>query len=157
MRRNPIESFYKAFTDMDVETMVSHYHDNVWFADPAFGALKGEHAKNMWRLLISSQKGKPFIVKAYDIKCTETEGSATWEAEYLFGQSRRKVHNVIHAKFKLHDGKIISHLDEFNLHRWATQAMGFSGWLIGWTAFFRSKLNKQTNALLNKYEINQNK
>jgi len=39
MRRNPIESFYKAFTDMDVETMVSHYHDDVWFADPAFGAL----------------------------------------------------------------------------------------------------------------------
>lgn len=149
---NPIVGFYDAFSRLDAEEMISFYHDDVWFADPAFGQLKGEQVKNMWRMLLESQKGKPFLVKAHHIKCDDFVGSAQWEAKYTFGKSGRRVHNKINARFKLHEGKIISHLDDFNLHRWATQAMGFQGWLIGWTGFFQRKLHKQTNAMLHRYE-----
>lgn len=149
---NPVQSFYDAFSRLDAEAMVACYDDNVWFADPAFGPLRGNRAKNMWRMLIASQKNKDFRVKAYDIQCDDRVGSATWEATYSFGAKNRKVHNIIRARFKIYNGKIISHLDEFNVHRWASQAMGLSGWLIGWTTFFRGKLNKQTKALLDRYE-----
>ena len=152
---NVIKEFYQAFSELDAERMVACYHDDVWFADPAFGPLKGKRAHNMWRMLVESQKGKKFTVTAKDIVCDGQTGSATWEAHYNFGSSARPVHNIIHAKFKVQDSKIISHLDEFYVHRWATQAMGFSGRMIGWTSFFRSKLIKQTNSLLDRYEAQQ--
>jgi ketosteroid isomerase-like protein len=152
---NIVEEFYQAFSDLDAEKMAACYHDDICFADPAFGQLQGERARNMWRMLVESQKGKDFKVFAKDIVCDGQTGSATWEAHYTFGSSGRPVHNIIQAKFKIQDSKIISHLDDFNLHRWAGQAMGFSGMIIGWTSFFRTRLLKQTSTLLDRYEAKQ--
>lgn len=146
-----IEKFYTAFNNLDAETMVSCYHDKIVFEDPAFGELKGERAKNMWRMLCASQKGKDFTVKSSGI----TEDSAYWEAFYTFSKTGRKVHNRISAQFEFKDGLIIKHTDFFDLHRWAKQAMGFSGAVLGWSGFFQKKLQKQTNHLLNKFEKNQ--
>lgn len=58
--KNIIENFYEAFANLDAETMVSYYHDDIVFEDPAFGILKGNRAKNMWRMLCESQKNKDF-------------------------------------------------------------------------------------------------
>ena len=52
-----IESFYSAFQSGDKEQMVAHYHPEASFRDPAFGPLKGEDVKNMWRLLIDRADG----------------------------------------------------------------------------------------------------
>jgi ketosteroid isomerase-like protein len=147
-----IEKFYTAFANLDAETMASCYHDDVFFEDPAFGVLKGEHAKNMWRMLCESQKGKNFIVEFSDINENELNGSAHWEAHYNFSKTGRKVHNKIDAQFKFKDGKIIEHIDRFNLHKWASQALGFKGYALGWAGFFKTKLQGQTNQLLSKYE-----
>ena len=147
-----IEKFYTAFDQLDVETMVSCYHDDVVFEDPAFGVLKGEHARNMWRMLANSQKGNTFKVTFSNVKTENNTGSAQWEAFYNFSRTGRKVHNIISASFEFKDGKIIKHTDHFNLHRWAKQAMGFKGLLIGGTGFFKKKLNQQTNQLLAKFE-----
>lgn len=146
-----IKKFYQAFTDLDPETMVSCYHDDIVFEDPAFGVLKGEKAKNMWRMLCDSQKGKNFIVESSNI----TADKAHWEAHYVFSQTGKKVHNIIDAKFEFKDGKIIKHTDDFNLHKWARQALGFKGMLLGGTGFFKKKLNAQTNHLLSKFEKNK--
>ena len=147
-----IEDFYKAFNDGNVEQMVSHYHDNIVFEDPAFGQLKGERAKNMWRMLRGSQKGREFNVVASAIEANDQTGKARWDAHYHFSKTGRKVHNIIHAEFEFKDGKIIKHTDTFDLHRWAKQAMGFKGWLLGGTGFFKKKLMAQTNGLLDKFE-----
>ena len=147
-----IEKFYTSFQNLDAEGMASCYHDDVVFEDPAFGKLKGVHASNMWRMLCNSQKGKDFRVEFSDIKATENGGSAHWEAYYTFSQTGRKVHNKIDATFTFKDGKIISHVDHFDLHRWATQAMGMKGSVLGWTGFFKKKLQSQTNNLLRKFE-----
>ncbi|MCD2258704.1 nuclear transport factor 2 family protein [Psychroserpens luteolus] len=149
-----IEKFYKAFNELDSETMVSCYHDDIIFEDPAFGVLKGEHAGNMWRMLCTSQQGKEFKVTFSNINSDNGKGSVTWEAFYNFSKTGRKVHNIILATFEFKDGKIIKHTDQFNLHRWAKQAMGFKGLLLGGTGFFRKKLNQQTNHLLSKFEKN---
>ncbi len=147
-----IETFYEAFAKLDADTMVSCYHDDVIFEDPAFGVLKGERAKNMWRMLCESQKGGNFVVEYSKIEADSEKGTAHWEAHYHFSQTGRKVHNIIDAEFTFKDGKIITHTDRFNLHSWAKQAMGFKGLLLGGTGFFKGKLNAQTNHLLSKFE-----
>jgi len=152
-----IETFYSAFKNLDAETMVSCYHDDIVFEDPAFGILKGERAKNMWRMLCESQKGKDFKVTFSNIEADDKTGNAHWEAFYTFSKTRRKVHNVIKASFEFKNGKIIKHTDDFNLHKWAKQAMGFKGFLLGNTKFFKSKLNDQTNHLLSKFKERLNR
>jgi len=147
-----IEKFYAAFEILDAEAMADCYQIDVTFEDPAFGLLKGEHVKNMWRMLCTSQKGKDFRIMASDIGFENQKGRAHWEAHYIFSQSGRKVHNIINAEFEFKDGKIIKHTDRFDLYSWSKQALGLKGVLIGWTSFFRKKLNAQTNKLLLEFE-----
>lgn len=155
MEKELIEKFYKAFKDLDGEGMAACYHKDIVFEDPAFGVLKGAKAGNMWRMLCASQKGQNFVVEASKIMGGAQKGTAYWEAHYLFSQTGRKVHNKIDAKFEFKDGKIIKHTDTFNLHQWAKQALGIKGALLGWTGFFRKKLNAQTNKMLTKFESKQ--
>ncbi|MBL4593667.1 MAG: nuclear transport factor 2 family protein [Flavobacteriales bacterium] len=147
-----VETFYQAFEKLDAETMIDCYHKEVIFRDPAFGVLRGEKAKNMWRMLCESQKGKKFIIETSNIKANDKKGSAHWEAYYNFSKTGRKVHNIIEATFEFEDGKIITHNDHFNLHKWAKQALGIKGVLIGGTSFFQKKIISQTNQLLINFE-----
>ncbi|MRT17259.1 nuclear transport factor 2 family protein [Vitellibacter sp. q18] len=152
---NIIQKFYEAFSKLDAERMVEWYHDDVTFEDPAFGILRGEEAKNMWRMLCHSQKGKDFKVITSHIEYTPEAGKARWEAYYTFTKTGRKVHNIINASFQFKEGKIINHVDKFSLYRWSKQAIGFKGFLVGWTAFFKQKLNQQTRLLLSEFQKNQ--
>ncbi len=145
-----IEQFYTAFQQLDAEKMVAHYDNDVLFEDPAFGQLRGEQAKNMWRMLI--ERGKDGLkVNFYNVQSTATGGNATWEANYLFGKGRRPVHNVVRAEFVIRNGKIIEHTDQFNFWKWATMALGTPGRLLGFTPFLRNKVRKNTRAALAKY------
>ena len=148
MSKEIIQKFYSAFQELDADTMASCYHPDIEFEDPAFGKLKGEHAGNMWRMLCKNQKGKGMTI---DFKIT-SETTAHWEPKYVFSKTGRKVHNIIDASFEFKDGLIVKHIDVFDLHRWAKQALGFQGFLLGWTGFFRKKLQAQTKHLLKKYE-----
>lgn len=147
-----IDKFYTAFTNLDAETMASCYHDDIVFHDPAFGQLKGNRAGNMWRMLCASQKDKDMTVTYNNVESNDLIGKAHWEAHYTFSKTGRKVHNLIDAEFAFKDGLIIKHTDTFNLHKWASQAMGFKGSILGGTGFFQKKLQAQTNHLLDKYE-----
>jgi len=147
-----IETFYNAFKILDAETMVSCYHEAIVFEDPAFGILRGDRAKNMWRMLCESQKGKGFKIEFSNIEANEVIGTAHWEAFYTFSKTGRKVHNIIQAHFQFKDGKIITHTDDFNLYQWSKQAFGLKGILLGRTKLFKKKLNSQTNHLLLKFE-----
>jgi len=147
-----IEKFYSAFKNLDAETMASCYHKDIVFKDPAFGILKGDKAKNMWRMLCQNQKGKDFKISYSNITFKNNIGTANWEAHYTFSKTDRRVHNKIKASLEFKEGKIIKHTDNFNLFHWAQQAFGTTGYLIGWTPFFRKKLQAQTNAMLSKFE-----
>ncbi|MEL6562372.1 MAG: nuclear transport factor 2 family protein [Bacteroidota bacterium] len=149
--KETIEKFYQAFDQLDAEGMASCYHKDIVFEDPGFGVLEGKRASDMWRMLCESQKGKDFRIEASNINFDGESGSAHWEAHYNFSKTGRRVHNIIEAKFKFKDGLIIDHRDHFNLHRWARQALGFQGLLLGGTGFFKKKLHAQTNRLLDKY------
>ena len=144
-----IEKFYTSFQNKDAETMISCYHDDIIFCDPAFGELNGEDARAMWRMLC--RNASDLKVEFSDINASLKKGSAHWEAWYTFSKTGRRVHNVVSAEFDFKDSKIIKHIDSFNLHKWATQAFGLKGRLLGGTNFFKNKLNQQTNKALKQF------
>jgi hypothetical protein len=61
------------------------------------------------------------------------------------------VTNRVLTALTLKDNKIIEHRDHFNLHRWASQAAGITGFLLGWSHYFQRKLQRQTKSWLQKF------
>ncbi|MFK7922422.1 MAG: nuclear transport factor 2 family protein [Bacteroidia bacterium] len=144
-----IKTFYTAFTKRDAKTMAACYHDEAVFHDDAFGELQANEVRKMWEMLLKN--GKDLYVEFSDVKANDNNGSAHWEAKYSFGPSGRKVHNIVEASFVFKDGKIYRHIDRFPMRKWATQAMGWKGWLLGGTNFFKNKVQKQTAQQLKSY------
>ena len=150
--KNVIERFYDSLGKLDAEAMIDCYHEDVNFHDPAFGTLHGEKAGNMWRMLCGSQNGQDFKIKLTDVEIDGSMGKSHLEAWYTFTRTGRRVHNIIDSEFEFSNGRIIKHNDRFDLYRWSRQALGLTGLLIGWTPYFRKKLNAQTNRMLTKFE-----
>lgn len=123
-----ITDFYAAFSRRDAEAMVACYHDEVTFADPAFGQLRGRDAGDMWRMLCLL--GKDLRVRASSVSAEHGRGQAHWEADYTF-VTRRRIHNVVDAEFDFAEGLILRHTDNFDFGRWAGQAFGPPGAVIG--------------------------
>lgn len=147
-----IQKFYTAFAQSNFKEMAACYHKDIVFQDPAFGELKGEKAGKMWEMLIS-QSSAPIDISFSNIKADGDKGSANWRAEYVYGPQKRKVINNIAANFIFKDGKIIQHTDVFDMWKWASQAMGLMGSLLGWTPFLKNKVqsvaNKRLDAFMN--------
>ena len=135
--------------------MVTCYHDEVQFSDPVFGELDHQHACAMWHMLIE-RGGKDLAITFGDVQADDSEGTATWEAIYLFSKSGRKVHNKIKATFQFKDGKIIRHTDYFSFWKWSRMALGTPGALLGWSPFLKKKVSAETLRVLKKY-MAQNK
>ncbi|MCH6199113.1 nuclear transport factor 2 family protein [Aquiflexum sp. LQ15W] len=145
-----IHNFYNAFAKGKVEEMLSCYHKEIIFEDPVFGALKGEEAKSMWKMLLARSKGN-LKVTFSDVKVVRNSGEAKWEAIYPFGSEKRIVHNKIKAEFEFKDGKIIKHTDKFDLWKWSRMALGFKGVLLGWSPLVQNKVKSHSKDLLKKF------
>jgi SnoaL-like domain len=144
-----IEKFYFSFQQKNWKGMQECYDDNVTFSDPVFQHLKGKEAFAMWHMLITA--GKDLTVSFKNIKANDSAGSCDWDAHYSFSRTGRKVHNIIHAEFKIQDGKIIAHRDSFNLWRWSRMALGTSGILLGWSPVVQNKIRTTANSSLTKF------
>ena len=141
-----ITRFYTAFQKLDYQAMNSCYSDDIVFNDPAFGLLRGDEAKAMWEMLCKN--AKDFSLTFSNIQLLDEEyATCNWVATYTFSKTGRRVVNNIKAFMKLQNGKIIEHSDGFKLSRWAAQALGFKGVLLGWTGFMKRKI--QQNARKN--------
>ncbi len=136
-----ITDFYTAFQKRDYAAMNASYHKDLHFKDEVFD-LHGKEAPAMWHMLC--ERGTDLEVTFSDISANGETGKAYWEAIYTFSQSKRKVHNKVHASFRFKDGKIIEHIDQFNFWAWTRMALGTAGMLLGWTGFLRTKV--QTTA-----------
>ena len=142
--------FYDAFSKLDVDTMISCYHPEVLFIDPAFGRLNHDEVVNMWKMLRERSNGN-LSIEFSSIKATKKSGSAKWIATYIFSQTKREVRNVVKAEFKFKEGLIVKHTDSFNFWLWSGMALGWKGYLFGWTPIFKNKVRKMALASLNKY------
>jgi hypothetical protein len=92
------------------------------------------------------RRSKDLAVSHSDVVGDGDTGSAHWEAHYTFTGTGRKVHNIIDAKFRFRDARIIEHVDTFDFWRWSRQALGLSGVLLGWSPLMQNKARKTAAA-----------
>ena len=151
---NLIQHFYESFARNDADGMVSCYHDEIEFSDPAFGLLKGADAKNMWKMLVERAKGN-IKIEFKNVSADGQKGAADWTADYLFSKTGRQVFNKIHAIFEFKDGKIFRHNDTFDIWKWSKQALGISGFLLGWSSFLQNKIRQSAKESLREYSEKQ--
>lgn len=143
-----ISSFYEAFSRRDWQAMGVCYHPDVHFTDPVFD-LHGDQARLMWQMLCT--RGKDLQIEFRDVEVEGDRGRAHWDARYTFSATGRKVLNRIDAQFQLRDGLIVRHVDQFDFARWARQALGLPGLLLGWTGWLQGKVRAQAADGLAKF------
>ncbi|MBL7734423.1 MAG: nuclear transport factor 2 family protein [Chitinophagaceae bacterium] len=144
-----IADFYTSFQKLDGEGMAKCYHEDVFFYDPVFQDLQGDRAKSMWKMLCGN--AKELTVEFGEITSPDEYGSCKWKAVYRFSRTGRMVTNKVTARFKFQDGKIIEHMDDFDIWRWSAQAMGIKGLLLGWTSAMKNKIRASARKGLDLY------
>ncbi|OCX50416.1 ketosteroid isomerase [Mucilaginibacter sp. PPCGB 2223] len=145
-----IDRFYTAFQKKDYATMQQCYAANAMFTDAVFVNLDAGQVKAMWQMLCKSSSGD-FKVEYRILSADDDQVTAEWTAWYTFSATGNKVVNRVRADFTLHNGEIISHTDQFNFYEWARQALGLPGLLLGWTPFFRHKVQASAAGRLKAY------
>ena len=144
-----IERFYGAFAQRDGAAMAACYAPDVHFSDPVFTDLHGPEAGAMWRML--TERGTDLRVELLERSADGDGGTAHWRAHYTFTQTGRSVVNDVRATLRFGDGLIAEHVDDFDFHRWARQALGPSGLLLGWTPLLRSAVRRKARAGLDEF------
>lgn len=144
-----IEEFYAGFADGEPDTMISCYHPQVVFTDPAFGTLEGADVADMWRMLLKDGT-KSIDVEFSDIVANDVGGSANCVADYKF--AGRPVQNCISSEFTFKDGLIIKQVDSYDLWKWSQQALGLQGLLFGWSLLMKNRIQRQAISSLRKFQ-----
>ena len=98
-----------------------------------------------------AEGGGDLRIEFNQVEASDKAGAAHWDAWYTFTNTGRKVHNIIDARFEFKDGLIIRHADTFDLHRWAGQALGTMGKLLGGTDFMQNKIRAMAASRLEDY------
>jgi len=150
-----INRFYTALSQRDGPGMGACYSDDVTFTDSVFIGLKGDEARAMWRMLMKPGPSTSTFVFS-DVKGNaDGTGSGKWVATYEFRGN--PVVNKISSAFKVKDGKIVEHVDTFDLVVWMRQALGIPGKLFGWFGpfqnFFRGQARGNLNAFIAKEKL----
>jgi ketosteroid isomerase-like protein len=148
-----IERFYAALGAGDGAAMAASYAPGASFEDPAFGQLDATEAGAMWRMLTS--RAGDLTVDVSEIEADADTGSARWIARYTFTQTGRHVVNDIRASFRFADGLIAEHRDRFDWWRWARQALGPPGLLLGWNPAFHNVVRNKARGTLAEFRARE--
>lgn len=150
--RAVVEQFYAALARRDAESMAACYSDDAVFTDPVFGELRGGAVRDMWRMLLGRSSGDMTI----EARFLGGAGDGTTQQmlakiAYTFSRTGNRVVNEIATWMKFRDGRIVQQVDDFDFFAWARQAFGVTGWLIGWTPWFRRKVQREAAAGLARF------
>src|SRR5258705_6846995 len=144
-----VREFYARFAARDAEGMARCYHPDIFFSDPVFPALRGAEAGDMWRMLLS--RAADLAVTLDEAAASADGGTARWTARYTFSRTGRPVVNHVAAMFAFRDGLIVRHYDNFSFWRWASQALGPAGKLLGWVAPLKWQVRRCAATSLERY------
>ena len=144
-----IDQFYTAFQKKDWKSMQALYHDEATFSDPVFQNLTSKEVKAMWHMLLTASKDLELTFT--NVSGDDNKGTCRWDAFYSFSRTGRKVHNIITANFVFKQGKIVSHLDHFDLWKWSGMALGWPGKLLGWSPLIKNKIRDMARKNLAKF------
>jgi ketosteroid isomerase-like protein len=125
-----VERFYAALDRCDHRAMTASYAPAARFSDPVFRDLAGPAIGMMWRMLC--ERATDLRVECGRLSAEGDTVRVEWEAWYTYSATGYPVHNRIAATFTLERGLILRHDDVFDLYRWARQALGARGLLLGW-------------------------
>ncbi len=137
--RKALAKFYDALARRDAATMSGMYAADASFEDPVF-RLRGAEIGRMWTSLLG--RARNFLVSYSVTQAGADVGDVQWTARYLFG-GRRPVVNVIHSELRFVDGLIVEQRDRFDFRRWAAQALGAPGKLLGRFDWFRRSVARK--------------
>lgn len=150
--RAVVEQFYAALARRDAESMAACYSDDAVFTDPVFGELRGGAVRDMWRMLLGRSSGDMTIEARFLGGASDgTTQQMLAKIAYTFSRTGNRVVNEIATWMKLRDGRIVQQVDDFDFFAWARQAFGVTGWLIGWTPWFRRKVQREAAAGLARF------
>jgi ketosteroid isomerase-like protein len=143
-----LETYYACFARRDYRGMAACHHPDVKFKDPIFN-LQGKRVAAMWHMLCEG--GKDMQVETSGIRAENGKGRARWVATYTFSATGRKVVNVVDSRFRFREGKIIDERDEFDFWKWSRQALGASGWFLGWMPRLLQTVQAKANGNLERF------
>ena len=141
--------FYEAFMVRDFYTMGLLYANHATFQDPVFPRLTAQGARLMWQMLLSEAEDLEVTVNI--LEDTPDRASVDWTARYTFTPTKRVVVNKVHSDMVIAAGKIVQQVDDFSFWRWSGQALGWKGWLLGWTPLVRDKVRRQAARSLKEF------
>lgn len=145
-----LERLYTAFADCNGAAMTACYARGAHFRDPAFGDLEGDDIGAMWRMLTGRARDLEITLVGHE--ADERAGTAHWLARYTFSTGR-PVENDVHARFTFDAAALITdHVDDFDFHKWASQALGPKGHLVALLPPLRNKARAQALAQLTTYK-----
>lgn len=154
--KQTIELFFRAFQKKDYKTIQHSYGKVATFSDPIFEKLKGDEIHAMWQMLLSSSNDLEISFEITQSSINRV--SAIWTANYTFPATNRKVKNIIKSDFFIENQKIVSHIEKFSFYKWARQAFGLKGSILGWTHYFHKEVqNKAKKNLLRFMKKNKPK
>ena len=149
VNRALIERFYTAFKNKDAAGMNACYAPDINFRDPVFEQLKGDRARAMWAMLTGTDGSLDITFEVGHVD--SATGAATWVARYNFSATGRPVENHVSSHFWFAEGLIRRQEDSFSLYRWAAQALGPQGQLLGWTPMVQGAIRKRARGNLDRY------
>ncbi len=129
--------------------MQACYADHATFSDPVFRDLNATQVRSMWEMFLV--KNDRLTVEFTHVQQRGKFITARWTADYVLSSTGNPVKNIIEARFTVESGKITEHEDSFNFYRWARQALGAKGVLLGWTPFVRRRVQRSAMASLQGY------
>lgn len=144
-----ITQFYEAFQRKDYRAMQACYSNQATFTDDAFPSLNYPEVCAMWHMLLSSSSDLQLSFE--NVTADATAGWCRWTAVYTFTLTKRKVINNVRAQMNFEGEKILSHMDSFDFWKWARQAFGVTGLLLGWTPFFKKKVQATARQRLKNF------
>lgn len=142
-----ITAQYAAFARLDGDVMAACHAEAARFTDEVFDLQGRQQPGGLWRMLCSAAGAKApadWKMETSGISEQGGRGRAHREARCRFSATGRLVHHSIEAEFEFDKaGLILRHRDRFDFWRWARQALGTPGLLLGWASFLRAKVRAQ--------------
>jgi hypothetical protein len=145
-----VQRFFHCFAGGDYRGMQACLHENIEFSDIGF-ELRGKEVGAMWHMICA--KGTQIMFR--NITADDSRGAAHWECHYDFqkdeGDKPHPVHNIIEAQFRFEDGLIRQHQDSCDFERWARQALGLVGVVLGETEYLHKQVRAAARGKIDRF------
>ncbi|MBM6583143.1 nuclear transport factor 2 family protein [Microvirga sp. BT689] len=144
-----LDKLYTSLNKKDHLAMAECYDKDAEFTDIAFN-LRGENKiRAMWHMICLTDLKATFEILVVD----DQTGTGDLVDEYTFGDTGRRVHNVIRSNFRFQNGLLVQHHDKCSALKWGLQALGpvkgVTAWLI--PSIRRASADRKINAFIEEH------